>query len=103
MEEDIKKIARHYGLEKQLPVLQEECAELIQAASKLIRNMQNDTDPKETDALIIRITEEIADVEVTVAETEMLLGIRIEDVDALKRYKVRRQLGRISKEGELRE
>lgn len=33
----IERIAEHYGMEAQLDVLQEECAELIQAVSKYKR------------------------------------------------------------------
>ena len=33
----VKYIAEHYGAEHQLPILQEECAELIKAVSKLLQ------------------------------------------------------------------
>ena len=82
-------IAEHYGIINQLNILQEECGELIQAASKYLRR-------KETDGLV----DEIADVEIMIAQIKHLLGDkyrnRIESTIALK---IARQNARIAEEG----
>ena len=63
MERAVIPIAEHYGLEHQLGLLQEECGELIQAISKFRR--YGDKDP---------LIEELADVEVVIAQIKYLLG-----------------------------
>lgn len=52
----IEKIARHYGLESQLSIAQEELAELIQALSKLRRWGEHDAEAQRM------VAEEMADV-----------------------------------------
>ena len=61
MDERIKKIADYYGKESQLDILQEECAELVQAISKYRRGGS------------FKLTlEEIADVEIMIEQIKYL-------------------------------
>lgn len=61
MDEKIKKIADYYGKESQLDILQEECAELVQAISKYRRGGS------------FKLTlEEIADVEIMIEQIKYL-------------------------------
>lgn len=92
MDERLMKIADHYGLDSQLNMLQEECAELIQAVNKYKR-IQSPA-----------IVEEIADVYIMLAQIVYLLNKKITSVD-VEEYivlwmekKIRRQLKRL--EGE---
>ena len=93
MERATQPIADFYGLISQLNILQEECGELIQAASKYIRGY----DPEAK--LII---EEIADVEIMLAQVKYLLGPdtahKVESEAALK---IIRQKERIAKAAEV--
>ena len=67
--EKIRAIARHYGKEPQMGVAQEECAELIQAISKIRRK-------GETVETLDNLVEEIADVSIMCAQLEELFGVR---------------------------
>lgn len=67
--EKIRAIARHYGKEPQIGVAQEECAELIQALSKIRRK-------GETVKALNNLIEEIADVSIMCAQLEELFGVR---------------------------
>ena len=96
-EEQIQKartIFQHYGFDNQLRILQEECAELIQAVSKYQR-AQNAGKPvlQAKTALM----EEVADVTIMITQiTSVFSGIALSTiVDS----KLDRQLARISKEG----
>lgn len=59
-------IANHFGLESQMDVAQEECAELVQAISKLRRVMQTGLETSEQRVAYIaargHVAEEMADV-----------------------------------------
>lgn len=98
MNENIKKIAEHYGYDSQSHMLIEEMAELAQAINKLYRAQGNgqptDIDIKEA---LDHIHEEIADVEVCLDQIKWLLGCEA-DVGRWKAIKVARQLKRIKKE-----
>lgn len=90
--DELKQIADHYGLDKQLNILQEECAELIQAVSKykrrkLIYDYQH-------------ILEEIDDVEIMIAQIKYLLKIPDYHADYVKEEKIKRQLERIQNESQ---
>lgn len=78
--EDLKYIANHYGLEHQLGKCKEELGELIQAIDSLYEKA---------------IVEEIADVEIM---TEQLKHLMRADrvVELYKDYKIARQLRRIA-------
>lgn len=93
IDERLKQIANHYGLNEQLNILQEECAELIQAASKYKRRKLIDD--------YQHIVEEIADVEIMIAQVKYLLKIPNYHVDGVKAEKIIRQLERIQNESEL--
>ncbi len=91
MDNRLKTIADHYGLDSQLNILQEELAELIQAVSKYRRG-----DPS-------HIIEEIADVKIMLDQITYLLQ-KLTSVDInyfISLYgekKIRRQLRRIDEE-----
>lgn len=93
IDERLKQIADHYGLDEQLNMLQEECAELIQAASKYKRRKLIDD--------YQHIVEEIADVEIMIAQVKYLLKMYDYHVDGVKEEKIKRQLERIQNESEL--
>lgn len=81
--EDLKYIADHYGLEGQTKKCEEELNELIEALGG-----SSDT----------HIVEEIADVEIMISQIKYLRNIPDECIDGIKRYKISRQLTRIAKE-----
>ena len=80
--EDLKYIADHYGLEHQLGKCKEELGELIEAIDSL--------DEK-------AIVEEIADVEIMTEQLKYLMRTE-PSVKIYKDYKIARQLRRISRE-----
>lgn len=92
MDDRLKTIADHYGLDSQLNILQEELAELIQAVSKYRRG-----DPS-------HIIEEIADVYIMLDQITYLLQKTTRSVDIdeyislMGEKKIRRQLKRIQEE-----
>lgn len=65
-------IADHYGKMSQLRMTQEEAAELIQAINKLIRHLQ--TGNKDEGKYLIALAEEVADVEIMLAQVNYLMG-----------------------------
>ena len=85
--EKIRAIARHYGKEPQMGVTQEECAELIQAISKVRRK-------GETKDAIDHLAEEIADVRIMCAQLEELFRVRA-SVALRMHQKLNRQMKRI--------
>lgn len=92
-EERIKRIADYYGLDAQLDMLQEECAELIQAVSKYKRTR------------VTNIVEEMADVFIMLDQIIYLLNKEVASVDVEEfialwmEKKIRRQLERIDNNG----
>lgn len=93
---DIHNIADHYGIDGQISVTQEECAELIQAISKF-RRYPNNKD------ILKSLVEEIADVRIMIAQIEYLLsnyGVNDIDIDTQIEHKIYRQLQRILKESD---
>lgn len=78
--EDLKYIADHYGLEHQLEKCKEELGELIEAIDSLDGRA---------------IIEEVADVEIMLSQIKYLRDIPDEQVDVIKKYKIQRQLQRI--------
>ena len=89
IDERLSQIADHYGLDKQLDMLQEECAELIQAVSKYKRTRTT------------AIVEEMADVYIMLYQITYLLNkeaasVDVEDFIAMWiEKKIRRQLERM--------
>lgn len=91
MDDRLKTIADHYGLDSQLNILQEELSELIQAVSKFRRG-----DPS-------HIIEEIADVYIMLEQVIFLLDktttVNVDYYLSLWiEKKIRRQLKRIQEE-----
>ena len=84
-------IADYYGKEPQLGMAQEECAELIQAISKVRRK-------GETKEAIEHLAEEIADVRIMCAQLMHLYRI-VGLVTVISNSKLDRQLERIAKGG----
>ena len=83
----IVEIADHYGIEKQLHQLAEECSELAVEASHSARK-----------GVTVKIIEEMADVLLMIEQVVYLSGIAIEDIDECIRFKIDRQLERIKEE-----
>lgn len=71
----IHKIAANYGLEAQSRQTIEECAELIQALNKYLRNVSGGQPTQEKDIknLVMGVAEEIADVSIMLEEIKFLL------------------------------
>lgn len=92
-------ICKHYGIESQKLILMEECAELIQAVSKLTRAEQ-DGKPFEKIQAAVDMVEEMADVHIMI---EQVLKHYFKDGDSRVNYfideKLTQQLGRIESEG----
>lgn len=87
MKNAITIIAMHYGMKAQSMQACEECAELIQAVSKLTRGV--------TEMRILALVEEIADVRIMMSQLMQLYGIHEAEVVALVEEKMKRQLARI--------
>lgn len=99
--EKVKQIASHYGLKSQMSMAQEECAELIQAISKLSRAGEVFTDDPEqrlrsTNARYM-VSEEMADVWNLLLQLEYLLGNE-EIVAVYLQHKLGRTLRKIQEE-----
>lgn len=84
--EDLKYIADHYGLEHQQGKCEEELNELIEALGSSSNT---------------HLVEEIADVEIMISQIKYLRNIPTEQLDVVKKYKIQRQLRRIAKENSL--
>lgn len=87
MSTDYKKIIEHYGADKQITVAVEELSELIKALCKYKRI-------GDTAATLYAITEEIADVKIMCDQLVVMFDID-EEVEAMKKYKIKRTLERI--------
>ena len=83
----IIEIADHYGIEKQLHQLAEECSELAVEASHSARK-----------GVTVKIIEEMADVLLMIEQVVYLANIAIEDIDECIKFKIDRQLERIKEE-----
>ena len=99
-QKDIKFIAAHYGYESQSRQLIEEMAELTVAINKYHRAYKKRVSERASLNLehkLQNIAEEIADVEIMLAQVKLLLGCS-KEVEQIKATKVTRQIKRI--EGE---
>ena len=83
----IMEIADHYGIERQLHQLAEECSELAVEASHSARK-----------GITVKIIEEMADVLLMIEQVVYLANIAIEDIDECIKFKIDRQLERIKEE-----
>lgn len=90
MNNAITTIAMHYGVKAQSMQTCEECAELIQAVSKLTRGV--------TETRILALVEEIADVRIMMSQLMQLFGIPEAEVSERVEEKLERQLNRIKEE-----
>lgn len=78
--------ANYYGLDRQMNILQEECAELIQAISKVRRYGLSREE---------NLIEEIADVENMIDQIKILLNISEDQIRDFKIMKTEREIKRI--------
>ena len=88
-----KEIFQHYGLDSQLRILQEECAELIQAASKYLRAQEAG---KPIAQAKVALMEETADVMIMLEQIKSIFTTTA--LDAMITSKLNRQLDRIGSE-----
>ena len=86
-------IFAHYGLDSQLRILQEECAELIQAASKYLRAQEAG---KPIAQAKVALMEETADVMIMLEQIKSIFTTTA--LDAMITSKLNRQLDRIGSE-----
>lgn len=101
MIKDIHKIAEHYGFASQSIMLIEEMAELTQAITKYKRYMgslQPLSKSTCVDELEANIVEEIADVEIMLAQMKRFLYISDEKLNEIKATKIKRTLDIIEQE-----
>lgn len=94
-EEKLKFIAEHYGYEHQSRQCIEEMAELTQAINK---HWRKEIPNRNNHELLNDIYEEIADVEVCLEQIKHLLNCHAE-VEAVREYKVNREIQRIDDAG----
>ena len=83
----VKTIADHYGTNRQMYQLAEECSELAVEASHSARK-----------GLTVGIIEEIADVEIMIEQVKYLGRISEDDIQEVKEAKMERQLERMKEE-----
>ena len=95
---DIFEIANYYGYESQSNQLIEELSELIQAICKKKRVANKFSTYDEMEEANDNLIEEIADVEIMLAQVKYLLGINKQYIDTIKEMKINRTEQRIEKE-----
>lgn len=102
MQDKLKIIAEHYGIENQSIQLMEEMAELTIALNKYRRSskVEHQTISESIDEqfIIEQIIEEICDVEIVLETIKYLLNHSSDDLAVWKQRKIERQLERIAKE-----
>lgn len=84
--EIIEESINHYGVENQSTVCMEECAELIQAISKMKRRKPN----------TLNLVEEIADTLICIEMLKQMYGIPDWKIDVLIKEKQKREKERMS-------
>ena len=89
-------IVEHYGIKSQLGIATEECAELIQAISKIIR--ANRGSLADYEKAKVNLEEEIADVIVCIDQLKYMFNISDARISELVNFKIHRQLERIKNE-----
>ena len=89
---DQSDIIEHYGVRNQLGIAMEECAELIQAISKMNRT---DGDAEEYMKSKFHLEEEIADVIVCINQLKTIYNISDSRISELANYKINRQRERV--------
>lgn len=102
MNEQIHKIAEHYGFASQSIMLIEEMAELTKSITKfrrVIEGYQPPSKPISADKAMESVVEEMADVEIMLEQLKHLLHIPDEMITTVKFVKVKRTLDIIEQEG----
>lgn len=89
---DQSKVISRYGADAQAMVHMEECAELIQAASKM-RRVTNAG--KDDTAARFNLVEEMADVLICMKQMQEIYGITDHDIQLMADKKCRRQEARL--------
>lgn len=89
---DQTRVISHYGVAAQVMIHMEECAELIQAISKMHRAINTGTDNA---AARENLVEEIADVLICVRQMQEIYGITDRDIQWMAEKKCKRQEGRL--------
>jgi len=89
---DQSKVISRYGADAQAMVHMEECAELIQAASKM-RRVTNAG--KDDTAARYNLVEEMADVLICMKQMQEIYGITDHDIQLMADKKCRRQEARL--------
>ena len=84
----VKKSIEHYGANLQTVVCMEECAELIQAISK-VRRYGCIADMREN------LIEEIADVRIIISELMLIYGITPDEITGWQNQKINRMQRRL--------
>ena len=97
MQDDIKKIADHYGYEAQSRQLIEEMAELTMAICKYARLDVKKVSVSELLDSYGNIVEEIADVEIMLSQIKYLMACE-DGIEQEKARKIQRQLKRMESE-----
>lgn len=96
LQKKIEEIARFYGWEEQRAQLVEEMAELIVALNKDRRtNGAGEAYLKKHAAAVSNVKEEIADVEIMLAQIKYLMSIDQQELDEIKAFKLDRTLDQI--------
>lgn len=81
----LKEVADYYGKENQLHQLMEECCELAAECNHSVRKK----------SITVDLINEIADVEIMLAQIKYLYQISDDDIEEMKDYKITRQKLRI--------
>lgn len=89
-------IVEHYGVSNQLGIYMEECAELIQAISKINREFNGGV--KISNEAYSNLVEEIADVIVCIDQLQFIFDISDEAIIYNANNKIKRQKWRVSDE-----
>lgn len=84
-------INNYRGKIRQSITAMEECSELIQSISKLLRHCDNDE-------RLDHLSEEMADVYIILAQLQLLYGVNSQAIQNWIDYKTERELGRIYNE-----
>lgn len=102
MQDKLKIIAEHYGIENQSIQLMEEMAELTIALNKYRRSSQIEhqtiSESIDEQFIIEQIKEEMVDVEIVLSQLKYLFNCSDDDLAIWKERKIERQLERIAKE-----
>lgn len=84
-----------YGQQNQLAMAQEECAELIQAISKLSRSEESDHPVRSAKAALNHLMEETADVQIMLDQIRIMFPSKA--YDAIRSQKIARLEKRMKK------